>query len=88
MLVLIAQDFSECTYSVCVCVFRVASGDKIQRNVQWLACESCLSLLFMLLNGKTAVENKWDYLRCYSHQQNDDSENKYISLYIYVVMCK
>jgi len=34
MLVLIAQDFSECTYSVCVCVFRVASGDKIQRNVQ------------------------------------------------------
>jgi len=41
-------------------------------------------MILKIMNGKTAVENKWDYLRCYSHQQNDDSENKYLSLYIYI----
>lgn len=45
MLALKAANFSECTYRVCV--FCVASGDKIQRNVHWLAglCDSpcCVS---------------------------------------------
>jgi len=34
-----------------VCVFRVVSDYKIQRNVRWLACDSCLSLLCIWLNS-------------------------------------
>jgi len=38
-------------YLQCVCVFRVDSDDRIQRNVRWLACDSCLSLLCIWLNS-------------------------------------
>jgi hypothetical protein len=50
ILVLTAVIFSEYTYSVCVCVcvFREASGDKIKKNVRWLADSLCLSLLCIL----------------------------------------
>jgi hypothetical protein len=40
------------TYSVCV---SRSLWWKYSENVRWLACESCPSLLFNLLNHKTAV---------------------------------
>ena len=39
------------TVCVCVYVFRVASDEKIQRNVRWLAGFWCLTLLCMLSNS-------------------------------------
>jgi len=50
MLAVMVPIYCECTYTVCVC--HVACGDKIQKNVGWLACLWCLSLLCILLNSK------------------------------------
>ena len=49
MLFLMAPFYSQCTYRMCV--FHVASGDKIPRNVHWLVRFWCLPLLCILLNS-------------------------------------
>ena len=49
MPVLMTHIYSQCTYRMCG--FHVASGDKIQGNLRWLAGDSCLSLLCVLLSS-------------------------------------
>ena len=67
-----------------VCVFHVASGDKIQRNVHWLAGDRCLSLLSILLKSKYRCRAQVGLLKMALLTDNGDSANKYIYICIYI----